>query len=44
MKIINTLLVVIFLPFYITAYAIAKVTKIPGNEDMPSISELFEMI
>ncbi len=44
MKVINVLLLVVFLPFYATAYAIAKLTKMKGNEDMPSMSEILEMI
>lgn len=30
-------------PFYITAYAISKLFRIKGNEDMPTLKEWFYM-
>lgn len=38
------LLTLVFLPFYIAAYIVANATKMSGHEDMPSLTELFEMV
>ena len=44
MKTLKVILALVFLPFYATAYALAKVLRMKGYEDMPSLSELFEMV
>lgn len=38
------ILVVAFSPFYISAYGISKLFRIPGVEDMETIPEWFGMI